>query len=454
MPSKIKINSNIRIGVLGAGLAGLFSAFVLLDKGIRNVEVLEKEKSYGGLLQSEFINGFTFDTGGSHIIFSRSKSLIKLILSFLGNNYVSHRRNTKIFLKGRYIKYPFENGLGELAPEDKFFALYEYIKAWIQREKGEILEPENFLEWIHYWFGRGISELYLIPYNKKIWKYPLDKMGLDWVSGRVPSPPLEDVIKSALGISTEGYVHQLNFFYPLRGGIQSLADGIASRIKELGGEIITSFEVKEIVREDDKWIVKSANDEREYDFVINTIPIPKLVSILRDSPLELRKIGKKLKWNSLIVVGIAVNKPRIKDYHWVYFPNEAIFHRLAFISNYSPFMAPEGKSSIIAEITVPYNALSSKEIEYYADQVIEDLVQLKIVNEKDIIFTRTWTWEYGYVINHLNYRQDMEFIKKYLDSISLISVGRWGAWRYLNMDTTIKNVIDTLNASFGFLYET
>ena len=63
-------------------------------------------------------------------------------------------------------------------------------------------------------FGRSIAEKYFLPYNRKIWKTEPREMGLEWV-GRVPKPPMEDVVKSALGIETEGYTHQLHFRYPL-----------------------------------------------------------------------------------------------------------------------------------------------------------------------------------------------------------------------------------------------
>jgi len=34
--------------------------------------------------------------------------------------------------------------------------------------------------------------------------------------------PLEDVIKAALGVESEGYTHQLYYNYPAHGGIESL----------------------------------------------------------------------------------------------------------------------------------------------------------------------------------------------------------------------------------------
>ncbi len=50
-------------------------------------------------------------------------------------------------------------------------------------------------------------------------------MSLDWVEGRVPKPPIEDVIKAAVGVETEGYTHQLHFYYPSTGGVESIPAG-------------------------------------------------------------------------------------------------------------------------------------------------------------------------------------------------------------------------------------
>ena len=38
---------------------------------------------------------------------------------------------------------------------------------------------------------------------------------------------LEDVIKAAVGVETEGYTHQLYFHYPAHGGIESLPRAMA-----------------------------------------------------------------------------------------------------------------------------------------------------------------------------------------------------------------------------------
>jgi len=121
--------------------------------------------------------------------------------ALLGENVCRRRRNTKVFYKGRYVKYPFENGLGELPPEDNLACLLGYVTAYAARKAGTAPRPTNLREWMYHRFGKGITECYLLPYNEKIWKAPAAEMGFDWVDGRVPDPPLEDVIRSSLGIA-------------------------------------------------------------------------------------------------------------------------------------------------------------------------------------------------------------------------------------------------------------
>ena len=60
------------IGILGGGLAGLTIAAHLELPG----EVLEKESRGGGHCQTVQEQGFTYDAGGPHVIFSRNQEMV------------------------------------------------------------------------------------------------------------------------------------------------------------------------------------------------------------------------------------------------------------------------------------------------------------------------------------------------------------------------------------------
>ena len=53
------------------------------------------------------------------------------------------------------------------------------------------------------------------------------------VLARIPKPPMEDVLKSAIGIPTEGYLHQLHFYYPIEGGFEAMVETWVSTPEEL-----------------------------------------------------------------------------------------------------------------------------------------------------------------------------------------------------------------------------
>ncbi len=123
--------------ILGGGITGLTLARLLHERG-EDVVVLEAGKEIGGLCRSHEEAGFTFDTGGSHIIFSRDLEVLRFMQDMLGENKELRNRNTKIYYKKRYIKYPFENGLSGLPKEDLFFCLNEFIGTLIARDTHEL----------------------------------------------------------------------------------------------------------------------------------------------------------------------------------------------------------------------------------------------------------------------------------------------------------------------------
>ena len=67
---------------------------------------LRQSRAYGGLCRSRTDKGFTFDIGGSHIIFSRDTEVLAFMRRMIRGNEQQNTRNTKIFYKGRYVNTP------------------------------------------------------------------------------------------------------------------------------------------------------------------------------------------------------------------------------------------------------------------------------------------------------------------------------------------------------------
>ena len=430
----------MKTAILGGGLSGLTLARFLQEQG-EEVVVLEAEPEYGGLCQSKTDQGFTFDTGGSHIIFSHDGEVLAFMRRMIAGNEQRNNRTTKIFYKQRFVKYPFENGLSDLPREDRFFCINGFIKTLIAVEKGEIPAPVNFREWIYYTFGNGIAECYLIPYNEKIWKYPTDKMSLHWVDGRIPRPPVEDVIKSAIGIDTEGYTHQAVFSYPLDGGIKSLVRAIARPIEPC---IKTGFRVTSITKSGEIWQISNGDECIQTDQCICTMPVQHLLPCLDGVPRKVKNAADALKYNSLVCVNIGINGS-VPEISWLYVTDPAVgrTNRISFPSGYSRHVAPDGCSAILAEIThQPGDDVAHLTDDEIISEVVDMLQSMQILHKDRIVYSSVERQPFAYVVYDLDYQKNIAIVKEYCKEIGIPLVGRFAQFEYLNMDGCIRSVMD------------
>lgn len=425
----------MNVGILGGGLAGLTVAAHLGEP----CEVLEGDDRPGGHCQSVCEQGFTFDAGGPHIMFSRNRQTLDFMVSLLGKNVRIGRRNNKIFYRGRYVKYPFENGLFDLDPQDRYECLLGCLK-------NDAPEPTNFKEWMYHTFGQGITEKYMLPYNEKIWKINAAEMNLDWVDGRVPRPPLEDIVKAAVGVETEGYTHQLNFYYPEHGGIEALPAAMADRVEH----ITNGFSIRNVRRHGDRWTVSDGRSERDYERVVATIPIHELVKIVEGVPQEIQDCVGRLRYNSLITVTVAVPTANIPDYTAIYVPEPSlIFHRLSFPAIFSPANAPHGMTLIQAEITVnSWDPLWAAPDADLVKRVVDGLESMELVKRSEICYEKVVRTPYGYVVQDFQIRTGLKRAKAYFEEIGMPLCGRVAEFEYINMDQCIERgiaVADRMN---------
>lgn len=390
-------------------------------------EILEKEDRIGGLCRTFSKDGFRYDIGG-HILFSKDKDYLPFVRELLQTNIRRCKRTNKVLFKGRYVKYPFENGLGELEKEDTYDCLNGFLT-------NSAPEPSNFKEWMYHTFGRGITEKYLLPYNEKIWKYPLDQMSMGWVE-RVPKPPVEDVVKSALGIETEGYVHQLYFDYPAVGGIEALP----LAMRKQSASIKTNFQVRAIRKSGHEWIVSNGDEDRRYHKLVLTIPLDQSIACMEGVPPEVRSAVSNLRYNSVRIVLVGINRDSLLDKTAIYVPDPSILaHRMCFMGYFSRSMVPEGRSSLMVEISAPPGHPTSQMSDAsILQRVVDDCHSLGILDSKDVIATDVQNIQYGYVIYDLHYQRNMAIVRKYFSGLGIDLLGRFAEFEYINLDEVIR----------------
>ena len=294
----------------------------------------------------------------------------------------------------------------------------------------------NFKEWLYHHFGKGLAEKYLIPYNEKIWNVPAEELGLEWVEGRVPKPPLEDVIKAAVGVETEGYTHQLFFSYPSRGGIESLPRALESCVRN----VTPDFTVARIWKESGQWCVANGRITKRYSQLVSTIPIQELAHALEGTPREILDAVDSLRYNSLVTVAVGLASAKLPDYTAIYVPDPEIrFHRLSFPAAFSPHNAPPGKSIIQAEITTnPGDGTHELSDEAILADVVGDLEGMQLARAADVCYGRVLRTKYGYVVQDDNYRRHLKQAKAYFAGLGIQLCGRVAEFEYINMDVCLE----------------
>ena len=429
------------ITVIGAGLSGLSAAYHLGSDHI----VLERETEVGGLCRSVATKGYVFDLA-PHIFFTGSQYVSGLIDDLLQGDLVRQARRAYIYLEGTYVEYPFEVNLHGLPRE----TIEECISGF--KERGRT-QPGNFLEWIHSTFGAGIAKHYMVPYNEKVWKYPLDQMDVDWIAGRVPAPSIDEMIMGAKEKVEKDYGPNAYFLYPRRGGIGAIANALAGRV----GNVSLNSEVMEIDPKGPKGANVTYGEDGggkrtiESDAVLSSMPLPEIVKTIKDAPPEVVEASERLVHNSLICVNVGVDRPMISDKHWLYFPErEYVFNRVSFPMNFSEETTPKGRSSILVEVTYRGKRPNLEETKI---KVREGLIAAGILREDDEIDVfDALDFKYAYVINDLDHGRNVAIIHDYLRLNRIHPMGRFGEWGYLNMDRSIlsgRNAAEKIRVGVG-----
>lgn len=409
--------------ILGAGLAGLSAAYH--SDGI----VYEQDNRVGGHAKSKCIDGFIFDEG-IHVLHTKNAYVLNLLASN-GVNLSHHRREAWIYSVGALTRYPFQANTYGLPIK----IVKDCLLGFISNDFKEREKIKTYEDWIYFMFGKGIAEHFMIPYSRKFWGMSPAQLTTEWVNARHPRPSLEEVVEGALHDQTKGFGVNAEFRYPEWGGFGAIGEALAACVRDRLrlGMRVTRIDGKR------KQIEFNHTTVITYEKVISTLPLPDVVRLIPDAPRDVREASEKLKCNSILVVNFGINRPHITDKHWIYYPEqEYSFFRISFPSNKGPDMAPQGTSSISAEIA--YSDVHPLEAsrEHMVVKVVEDLKRAGVLDQQDQIrVADTIDIKYGYVVFNPERKLAIKCIHDYLEQCEIYPCGRYGEWAYLWSDEAI-----------------
>jgi len=430
-----------RIVILGAGPTGLGAAYRLQELGHADWDIYERSDHVGGLASSfTDAKGFTYDIGG-HVLFSHYKYFDDLVDRLLGENFTKIQREAWIWMKDRYLPYPFQNNVRHLPKEDVLACLTGLIEAQRMRP-----DSATFEEWINATFGEGIARLFMLPYNFKVWATPAHLMSKQWMAERVSVVDVARVLRNVINEQDDASWGPNNTFkYPLRGGTGAIYRAFVPHVEprlHLGMDA----RAVDLVR---KRVTFADGSSTGYDVLISTMPLDQLVTWSTGVPTEIAEAATQLIHNSSYIVGVGVNRPCPTSKCWIYFPEETSpFYRVTYLSNYSPNMAPEGHFLLLSETT--HSPWKPEPKENIVERVIDGMIATHLLEEEDrsrIVATHRIDVPYEYPVPTLGRDGALAAIQPFLMDHDVYSRGRFGAWLYEigNMDHSVMQGVETVN---------
>ena len=421
--------------ILGAGLSGLTTAYFLQqNKNYDNITLLEMEDRPGGLCRSIRKGDYLYDIG-PHILFSKDKEMLNLMLDVLDEkNHL--KRSNKILYKQRQVQYPFENDLSKLPTEDLHYCINAF-----NHNPYESYEATNMIQFFLKTFGEGITNTYLRPYNEKIWKYDPAFMNTSMVD-RIPKPTQEEIRRSAAGETVDGYVHQLYFSYPSHGGIEAVPNGFLKRLDPRKCRIQTNSEVCKITKDGQGYSVYTTDGScYTADQVISTIPVQALTTSYEGATDEMKAWVSDLRYNSIAIAFVKTPYDLCGDNFAFMIPDKnVIFHRVSKMDFLGGAYHRGEEATYMIEVTYRENdKVDTLKEEEFRHQIMQGMVDIGFAKEiEDVTIVDISKYQYAYVIYDLNHTENMRKIREFYHKEGIVLNGRFGNFEYWNMDRILR----------------
>jgi protoporphyrinogen oxidase len=425
--------------ILGAGPCGLAAAWELARAG-RSPIVLEREPTVGGLCATHARDGWRFDLGG-HRFVSASEELAQWLERLLGDDLLTQERKSVVLHDGRTFKYPLDarDLLTNLGVRENAWALAGYARARASRAIRP-REDLTFEDWVVARFGRPLYESFFGPYTQKLWGLAPSEISADWAAERISLLHLGDALARMIGLKkSEIRTYARKYRYP-RLGMGQLYDTMAAEVRRYGGTILTGARAEGLELYGDRVVAvrldtSSGPTRVPVGELFSTIPLTDLVRALRpEAP------ARRLRFRALTFLNVMLRRAEFSENTWMYVAGRDFrMSRIQEPKRRSPWMAPEGRTSIMVEIPCDVgDDLWGASVSDLRREMGAELARLgfSVTDAIDAFVVRV---EHGYPIYHLGYDRERHAL---LDEVARFknvrTGGRQGLFRYVFMDAAMQ----------------
>lgn len=433
----------MRVGVIGAGPAGLTAAYRLAAAGV-DVEVFEAGDAVGGMARTIDLWDQKVDLG-PHRFFSKDPRVNRLWLEVMGRDYRMIDRQTRILYRRRLYDYPLRasNALANMGVLQAGACVASYGLTRLTAPFARRQEA-TFEDWVVSRFGRRLFEMFFKSYSEKLWGISCRELNADFAAQRIKSFSLSQALIAMAGLGGRKHRTLADVFAYPKGGNGEVYERMARAIAENGGRIHLATPVQRTVVEDGAvrhLDLADGSTAGPFDHVISTMPLTLMVAGLPDLPPEVAEATRALKYRNTIIVYLKVARSDLFPDQWLYVHSpDLLTGRVTNFRNFAPDIC-RGESDTILAMEYWCN---SEDADWTApDDVLIDRARREIIatglagadeigDGKVVRVPRCYPVYAGDYKRHL--APVIAFLKRYGN---LWPIGRYGAFKYNNQDHSI-----------------
>ena len=436
--------------VIGAGPAGLTTAYQLVKAG-RSVHIIEQDPVYvGGISRTVDYKGFLFDIGG-HRFFSKSKEVVDLWNEILPDDFIDRPRLSRIYYKGRFYAYPLKafEALRNLGIAESVACVASY--GWARLRP--VATPKTFHQWVRNQFGERLFSIFFKTYTEKVWGMSCDEISADWAAQRIKGLSLMGAVidglrrslklsKTSSGPAAKTLIE--SFRYPRRGP-GMMWEAAAAKIRAMGGtlEMGAALEALSLDEGSGLWtatIVDVAGSRRRIlaRNVVSSAPIQDLMGRITPKPLSLFQ-ARALKYRDFLTV-VLIGKPQTElPDNWIYIHDPSVkVGRVQNFRSWSPDMIPDGVSTCLG---LEYFCFEGDGVWSASDEELvalgtREIAKIGLMNAADIYDACVVRQKKAYPVYDETYADNVDVVRREiaLRYPRLHLVGRNGMHKYNNQD--------------------
>jgi protoporphyrinogen oxidase len=331
--------------------------------------------------------------------------------------------------------------------------LFDYSVATIKSLFAPAKKEDSFEDWGVTNLGRTLYDLCFGIYSARVWGLPTSQISSKQAQ-RVAKLNLKNIILRTLGIKADPNTYFTKYFYP-RSGISRLYEGMSAEVLAAGNQVLLNSPVTRIERDPSTSSGQEAGTVRrvfyrtpageqsiECDVVLSTLPLPTLVGMVSPPlPQAIADHAAKLRYRSLKLIYIALKRPQLTDYHWVYLLDEQFrVNRMSEQKNVSPEMVPKDRTILCIELSLwKDEALWQASDEEIYKLALRDLMKMGYgVTESEVDSYFVTDIPTAYPVYELNFEDHLIPVLEGVHEMrNVMTLGRHGLFLNNSMDDNV-----------------